>query len=176
MPKLFTDSTIVAIMNAANSQRASFYDLAGLPGPVSRRQSAAFTSKRNNAFVAVDHAEYKAKCDVARDSRSSGVYDIEWNKEPEQNQDGSLSFREQLKAMFTVYPYRDANWIIAILFVIGSISFCINGFFGLLPLVAPSTAFPTEATLVAPVTNAIGATFFVSAGFLTMPAIWNTGN
>lgn len=78
--------------------------------------------------------------------------------------------------MATVYPYRDANWIIAILFVIGSISFTINGFFGLLPLVAPSTAFSTEATLAAPLTNAIGAALFVTAGIFTMPAIWNTAN
>lgn len=164
-------------MNAANSHRTSYYDLVGLPGPISHQQSAAITARRSRAFVAVDHAEYRAKCDLARDSRSSsGVYDIEWDKEHGQDQRDPLRFREQLKVMVTVYPYRDANWIIAILFVVGSISFCINGFFGLLPLVAPSTAFPTEAALAAPVTNAIGATLFVSAGILTMPAIWNTAN
>lgn len=164
-------------MNAANSHRASYYDLGGLPGPTARRQSAAIPVRRSRAFIAVDHAEYRAKCDLDRDSRSSsGVYDIEWDKEHGQDQRGSPRFREQLKVMATVYPYRDANWIIAILFVVGSISFCINGFFGLLPLVAPSTAFLTEATIAAPVTNAIGAAFFVTAGFLTMPAIWNTAN
>ncbi|KAH8777701.1 hypothetical protein F5883DRAFT_409074 [Diaporthe sp. PMI_573] len=164
-------------MNAANSHRASYYDLDALHGPIARRQSSAITVRRSRAFVAVDHAEYRAKCDLARDSRSpSGVYNIEWDKEHEQNQNDSLGSREQLRVMVTVYPYRDANWIIAILFVVGSISFCINGFFGLLPLVAPSTAFPTEATLAAPITNAIGAMFFVTAGILTMPAIWNTAN
>lgn len=164
-------------MNAANSHRASYYDLGGLPGPSTRRQSAAVTVQRRRTFVAIDHAEYRARCDLARVSKSSsGVYDIEWNKELDQNQHVSPGFREQLKVMATVYPYRDANWIIAILFIVGSISFAINGFFGLLPLVAPSTAFPTEATLAAPVTNAIGAALFVTAGFLTMPAIWNTAN
>lgn len=164
-------------MNAANSHRASYYDLGGLPGPTIRRKSAAATVERRRTFVAVDHAEYRARCDVARDSSgSSEVHDIEWDNEREQAQHGSISFRGQLKVMATVYPYRDANWIIAILFVVGSISFSINGFFSLLPLVAPLTAFPTEATLAAPVTNAIGAALFVTAGILTMPAIWNTAN
>lgn len=164
-------------MNAANSHRASYYDLGGLPGPATRRKSAAVTVQRSRTFVAVDHAEYRARCDDARDSRgSSGVYDIEWGKGQEQARHGSTGFREQLRVMATVYPYRDANWIIAILFVVGSISFTINGFFSLLPLVAPLTAFPTEATLAAPLTNAIGAALFVTAGILTMPAIWNTAN
>ncbi|KAJ0104020.1 hypothetical protein J7T55_009684 [Diaporthe amygdali] len=164
-------------MNAANSHRASYFDLGGLPGPNTRRQSATVTVQRRRTFVAVDYAEYRAKCDLVRDSRSSsGVYDIKWEKEQEQDQRGSFDFREQLRVMATVYPYRDANWIIAVFFVVGSISFTINGFFGLLPLVAPSTAFPTEATLAAPVTNAIGAALFVSAGILSLPAIWNTGN
>lgn len=166
-------------MNAANSHRASYFDLGGLPGPTARRQSAAVALERRRTFVAVDHAEYRAKCDLARDSKASeplGVYDIEWNKEHEQDRRSSLGFRVQLTAMATVFPYRDANWIIAVLFVVGSISFTINGFFGLLPLVAPLTAFPTEATIAAPVTNAIGAALFVSAGVLTMPAIWNTAN
>ncbi|KAI7773611.1 hypothetical protein LA080_010238 [Diaporthe eres] len=129
-------------------------------------------------MIANDERHYHwARCNLARVSRSSsGVYDIEWNKELEQNQYGSPGFREQLKVMATVYPYRDANWIIAILFIVGSISFAINGCSGLLPLVAPLTTFPTEATLAAPITNAIGAALFVTAGFLTMPAIWNTAN
>lgn len=164
-------------MNAANSHRASYYDFSGLPGPTTRRKSAAVIAQQSRTFVAVDHAEYRARCDLARDSGgSSGVYDIERDKGHEQTQHDSIGFREQLRVMATVYPYRDANWIIAILFVVGSISFTINGFFGLLPLVAPLTAFPTEATIAAPVTNAIGATLFVTAGFLTMPAIWNTAN
>lgn len=161
-------------MNAANANRASYYDLGGLSGAAARRQSVAVTVQRRRTFVAIDHADYKAKCDLDRDSTSSsGVFDIEWGKQDEGNQHG---FGEQLKAMATVYPYRDANWIISILFVVGSISFTINGFFSLLPLVAPSTAFPTEATLAAPVTNAIGAAMFVTAGILSMPAIWNTAN
>lgn len=164
-------------MNAANSHRASYFDLGSLPSSTAHRQSAAITVERRRTFVAVDHAEYRARCDLARDSKSpAGIYDIEWNKEHGQTQHGPVGVREQLKVMASVYPYRDANWIIAILFVIGSISFTINGFFGLLPLVAPLTAFPTEATLAAPVTNAIGATLFVTAGILTMPAIWNTAN
>jgi hypothetical protein len=164
-------------MNAANSHRTSYYDLGGLPGPVSRPKSAPVTARRSRAFVAVDHAEYKAKCDLVREStRSSEVYSIDWEKGSEQDDREPPSFQEQLRVMATVFPYRDANWVISIFFVVGSISFCINGFFGLLPLVAPETAFATEATLGAPITNAIGAAFFVTAGILSLPAIWNTAN
>ncbi|OTA88165.1 hypothetical protein M434DRAFT_50865, partial [Hypoxylon sp. CO27-5] len=79
----------------------------------------------------------------------------------------------QLARMFTIWPYRDANWIVAILFVVGSISFVVNAFFTLLTAFAPSTIFPGEAELAVPLTILFGAVLFLSGGTLGLVAGWN---
>ena len=121
-------------------------------------------------FTPVEHLDYRAKCDLARASIRSFSQDIEKGQvisafDSERQNSGIWA---QILRMFTVYPYKDMTWIVAVLFAVGSLDFTINAFFGLLPLVAPSTTFDTEATVAVPATITIGATMFVTGGFLAV--------
>lgn len=63
--------------------------------------------------------------------------------------------------LFTTFPYWDISWVVAVLFVIGSTVWVINGFFVFLPLVRPETEFGTEVIVGGGVTAFIGATIFI---------------
>lgn len=70
--------------------------------------------------------------------------------------------------MITCYPYWDVSYVVAIIFVIGSIVWCINGFLVWLPLPAPSTEFDGEIAIGGGVTAFIGATLFSIGSILYM--------
>ena len=70
--------------------------------------------------------------------------------------------------MFTDYPYWDISYLVAILFTIGSVVWCINGFFAFLPLVQPESEFPTEILYGGGITAFIGATIFEMGSVLLM--------
>ncbi|CAG8955789.1 hypothetical protein HYFRA_00011658 [Hymenoscyphus fraxineus] len=69
-----------------------------------------------------------------------------------------------LKLMCTKYPVRDMAWATGIFFALGSLLFVINGFFIVLPLVAPNLNFPTEASYGGPVTALAGGILFCFGG------------
>jgi hypothetical protein len=62
--------------------------------------------------------------------------------------------------MCTIFAWWDVSWWIAVLFSVGSAIFVISAFFYWLPLVAPSTEFPGEASIAGGVCAFIGATLF----------------
>lgn len=64
-----------------------------------------------------------------------------------------------LLRMFVRYPVWDISYDVAMLFTIGSVVWCINGFFAWYPLYRPSTLFSGE-DLGAGLTGMIGATIF----------------
>lgn len=70
--------------------------------------------------------------------------------------------------MFTQYPYWDISYLVAILFTIGSVVWCINGFFAYLPLARPDSEFPTEILYGGGITAFIGATIFEMGSVLLM--------
>ena len=49
--------------------------------------------------------------------------------------------------MFTTYPYWDISYLVAIVFTLGSVIWCINGFFAWLPQQDPSTEFAGEVAV-----------------------------
>ncbi|GKT45241.1 uncharacterized protein ColSpa_05422 [Colletotrichum spaethianum] len=65
------------------------------------------------------------------------------------------------------------NWVVAMLFVVGSVVFVINAALGLAPFLDPSLAFPTLATIALPGTILIGATMFMTGGILGVFAAFN---
>jgi len=70
--------------------------------------------------------------------------------------------------MFTQYPYWDISYLVAILFTIGSVVWCMNGFFAFLPLARPDSEFPTEILYAGGITAFIGATIFEMGSVLLM--------
>lgn len=70
--------------------------------------------------------------------------------------------------MFTAYPCYDVSYLVAVIFTLGSVIWCINGFFVFLPLIRPSTEFPTEVVYGGGWTAFIGATIFEIGSILLM--------
>ncbi|KAF3062365.1 hypothetical protein GL218_03402 [Daldinia childiae] len=159
-------------MNASASLRASFYGPDGPlgPPPQSKRYTIAGDVEAlrwRRTLVPVNYADYSSYCRQIKEEVSrESICEVEQTPEPP-------TIRDQIARMFTIWPYRDANWVIAILFVIGSISFGVNALFSLLSVFFPLTVFPGEIELAIPITTLFGALFFVSGGTLTLIAGWN---
>ncbi|KAF1936267.1 hypothetical protein EJ02DRAFT_459686 [Clathrospora elynae] len=126
------------------------------------------TDEKLNSFIAVNHLEHREKCneerftqptlfDVENNYLDSGASFMDWT-------DVTPNFRKRLKTMETVFPYRDPVYLVAILFLLGSIDLVINAFFDLLPRTIPSTAFESEETTAVPATVLIGSILFFAAG------------
>lgn len=71
-------------------------------------------------------------------------------------------------AMCTQFPYWDVSWLVAIVFTLGSVVWCINGSFVFIPLVQPNSEFPTELVYGGGITAFIGATIFEVGSVLLM--------
>lgn len=79
--------------------------------------------------------------------------------------------KETLKGivrMFTTFPVWDVSYLVAVIFTIGSVVWCINAFFVWLPLEAPSTEFPGEIANAGGISAFIGATIFEVGSVLLM--------
>jgi hypothetical protein len=79
--------------------------------------------------------------------------------------------KETLKGiwrMFSTYPYWDVSYLVAIIFTLGSVVWCINAFFVWLPLQDPATEFPGEILNGGGITAFIGATIFEFGSILLM--------
>ncbi|TVY21714.1 hypothetical protein LARI1_G000408 [Lachnellula arida] len=81
------------------------------------------------------------------------------------------TLKEVLKGiwrMFSIYPYWDVSYLVAIVFTLGSVVWCINAFFVWLPLQSPSTEFKDEITSAGGISAFIGATIFEFGSILLM--------
>ena len=70
--------------------------------------------------------------------------------------------------MFSTYPYWDVSYLVAIVFTLGSVVWCINAFFVWLPLQDPATEFNDEINSGGGITAFIGATVFEFGSILLM--------
>lgn len=70
--------------------------------------------------------------------------------------------------MFTVFPFWDISWWIAVIFTLGSVVWCINGFFSFLPYAQPSSEFSTEVYYGGGITAFIGAIIFFETGSILL--------
>lgn len=170
-------------MNATSARRRSIYcfdgpltgSQAGLPlrGPrpisrsVSTDSSTDNDNKRRRTFVPVQYAEYSAQCRAEKDAvYSESIFTVELLPEPP-------GIREQIDRMFTIFPWRDANWVIAIALVVGSILFLVNAILGLAVVLDPASAFPGESELAIPLTGLGGAALFLILSVFSLAASWN---
>lgn len=157
-------------MNASATLRASYVRATRMsmmppPGnnivlnPVADLESRPAISEKLAGFVAVDHLEHRKQCDIER--AKIYVYDkpswLEWDDE-------DTAFSVRLKKMFTIFPYRDPIWLVAVIFTIGSLDLVINAFFDLLPELDEKLQFEGNEKIAIPTTVLIGSIFFFVAG------------
>lgn len=99
----------------------------------------------------------------------------EWKTEREQQDvyeahevprraDDPAAFVDQVSRMFTIFPKRDMNWVVAMAFIVGSVVFSIGGSFQLHGLLSPADVFPGELTFGVPTCTALGALMFLTGG------------
>lgn len=127
-------------------------------------------SERRRVIQTLNYLEYRIRSDIQKESSL--------RKEDEQGHTISAvevapTALSQATRMFTIFPYKDMNYIVTMLFVVGSIAFVINAGFGLFPLLDPRLAFDTLATLAIPATIMLGACMFLTGGFLGVFAAFN---
>jgi hypothetical protein len=177
-------------MNASATIRASYIRQARMDKAPHRRMPSSISEttttslqprpasdEKLKSFTRVDHFEHREKCNTERFAKHP-IYDIEKNADTENGYidntyldstsfmiwDDNSSVRVRLKTMFTVFPYRDPIYLVAIIFVLGSVDLVVNAFFDLLPRTIPATKFETEETVAVPTTVLIGSIFFFVAG------------
>jgi hypothetical protein len=136
----------------------------------------AYDEKLAN-ITPVDHLEYREKCRVERTAPHL-CFDLEkhadinrtyTNQYLNDGDDDDLNYppiRVRLKKLFTTFPYRDPIYLVALIFLFGSIVLVINACFELLPHIFPDTEFETEEPVAVPTTVLIGSIFFFVAGVL----------
>lgn len=144
--------------------------------------AADATLHRRRTFHPVDWPTYKKNCDVERASTIAEVslYDYDsdksggdlglgpWGVEPE-----PIGFGEGLARILTVAPYRDAQWVVSVLFIVGSTAFTASSFFALFALVFPRAVFPGQMDVAFPTCITVGAGIFFVAGNLATVASFN---
>ncbi|KAK2052600.1 hypothetical protein LY76DRAFT_598482 [Colletotrichum caudatum] len=119
----------------------------------------------------LEYIEYNTRCAVERENSLHSPIEKYSLENSTVEVQGSRS--TQASRMFTIYPYKDMNWVVTMLFVLGSIVFLINAALGLLPFIDPALAFPTLATVALPSTILISASMFMTGGILGMFAAFN---
>ena len=127
--------------------------------PVADLESRPAIGEKLAGFVAIDHLEHRKQCDIER----AKIYEydkpswLEWDDE-------DIYFSVRLKKMFTVFPYRDPIWLVAVIFTIGSLDLVINAFLDLLPELDRKLQFEGNEKIAIPTTVLIGSIFFFVAG------------
>jgi hypothetical protein len=179
-------------MNASATIRASYIRQARMsfaappPRPLSIPQTIRDLEPRPASheklkdFKQINHIEYREKCNTERtaphicvdDEKNADTHEIFIDNSHLESQsyfewpEIHVSFTTRLKKMLTIFPVRDPIYLVAIIFLLGSIDLVINAFFDLLPRTNPSTFFETEETVAVPTTVLIGSILFFAAGIL----------
>ncbi|PLB33371.1 uncharacterized protein BDW47DRAFT_114111 [Aspergillus candidus] len=77
-----------------------------------------------------------------------------------------------LLRMVTVFAYWDVSYLVAVIFTLGSVVWCINAFFVWLPLQDPGSTFKNENLTAGGVSAFVGATIFeIGSFFLILEAV-----
>jgi hypothetical protein len=75
---------------------------------------------------------------------------------------------DRLWRMATRFPIRDTSWMVGFSFTIGSAIFVVNGFFLVLPLVAPGTNFVGETPYATSASSMLGGVIFLIGGWASI--------
>lgn len=176
-------------MNAAVAYRASLYGLdqpLGLPPGARRRNNDDLDLKtalaleqgriaRRQSFIPVNWVQYKNHCAEQATSKAESIFDVEWEEEPEPH-----SVTEQASRMFTIFPYRDAVWVVKIFLTLGGLQMALAATFAVVVAqrqargekVSPQTVgFDINAAVI--LTTDLGLILLLVGGTLGLVAILN---
>jgi len=184
-------------MNASASIRASYIRQARMsiiPGtnfPTSLAETSivaleprAASDEKLKSFEKLDYAVHLEKTQQERDAEPQ-VFDVEKLSEASQayaeacpiNWNENKSIRVRLRTMFTVFPVRDPIYLVAVIFLLGSIDLVANAFFDLLPRLMPEEPKNEITEMIAvPTTVLIGSIFFFVAGIFDTIGALNADN
>lgn len=126
-------------MNAAVAYRASLYGLdqpLGLPPGARRRNNGDLEGRsplaiqqeqiaRRQSFIPVNWVQYKNHCAEEASTKAESIFDVVWEQEPEVH-----SVTQQASRMFTIFPYRDAVWVVKIFLTLGGTLMALAATFG----------------------------------------------
>ncbi|KAH9903606.1 hypothetical protein F4778DRAFT_91442 [Xylariomycetidae sp. FL2044] len=179
-------------MNAATTFRATLYGLDGpggvVPRPLARNVAntsspgddvdveSATTTKRSRDFVPVDWIEYKSHCAEQAAQHDGNIWHVEWDDVNAAHKDLD-AISQQAWRIFTIYPYRDAIWVVKLLLTLGGSLMAISATLGFFTeVVAPAAAAAGNHPAIFSATVATsGAGLFVLllAGSLALIATLN---
>ncbi|KJZ75522.1 hypothetical protein HIM_04985 [Hirsutella minnesotensis 3608] len=130
------------------------------------------TVLRQKPFEPVDWPSFKQDCEHQRaPSAIIDIYELTLpGDEPELQQ---VALLEGLRRICTIYPYKDLQWVVAMLFFVSSLIFAIRSFFILVPTVLVKTALDDGIKVGFPVITAIGASVLLISNNLTVLAAFN---
>jgi hypothetical protein len=95
-------------------------------------------------FKPINYAEYQEKHEQERFKQASKKTGRVSSYREYDKEQPSITCREKLRRMFTVFPYRDPTYLVAILYVVGSFILLISALFDLIPRTVPQTAFTED--------------------------------
>ncbi|POS71909.1 integral membrane protein [Diaporthe helianthi] len=145
-------------MNAASVYRASLY---GLDQPL--------------GMPPVNWVQYKHECAQEATTKPESIFDVEWEQEPE-----VTTVTEQALRLITIFPYRDAVWVVKIFLTLGGTLMAFAATFTVETVqrqargqnVSPQTVgFDINAAIM--VTTHLGLTLLLISGTLGLIAILN---
>jgi hypothetical protein len=142
-----------------------------IPATIHDLEPRPAQSEKLASLNVINHIEYRQQCHSERHAAHIH-FDLEKNADTDQAYidhrylDSEPPFKIRLKKVFTTFPYRDPIYLVALIFLLGSVDLVINAFSDLLPRTIPSTAFETEETVAVPTTVLIGSILFFAAGIL----------
>ncbi|KAF2473719.1 uncharacterized protein BDR25DRAFT_392195 [Lindgomyces ingoldianus] len=170
-------------MNASATIRASYVrasimntrpvQLSSMPRIQELESRPAHNHKLAN-FQPVNHLQHREECERERQEAEAPppYFPDDGQSYPSNSfmdfddEEASSDFGIRLRKMYTIFPYRDPIYLVAVAFALGSVDLVINAFFDLLPRTIPETSFETEETIAVPTTVLIGSTLFLIAGIL----------
>ncbi|KAF2679765.1 hypothetical protein K458DRAFT_374581 [Lentithecium fluviatile CBS 122367] len=166
--------------------RASILPTQPTPFPHARGhtlQARPANHEKLRNFSPVDHLQHRQECEKERfhvhiHSRShhSHPYTDAENAPPSPSSSLNKSFMHfddddsnesrpsRLKKALTTFPLRDPIYLVALIFLLGSLDLVINASFDLLPALFPSLSFANDEAVAIPTTVLIGSIFFFVAG------------
>ncbi|KAH7072899.1 hypothetical protein BKA63DRAFT_53292 [Paraphoma chrysanthemicola] len=165
-------------MNASASIRASYIHQARktFAAPALLQPSSTLNGtepppydEKSQDIKQVNHIEYREVCNTERIAPNI-CFDVEKNADTTHAyidttwMQSRPTFRQRITKMRTIVPYRDPIYLVAIVFLLGSIDLVIDAFFDLLPRINPGSAFETRETIAIPTTVLLGSILFFAAG------------
>jgi hypothetical protein len=166
-------------MNASATIRASYVHASrmnirpnqfGAMRPTKELDTRPAQEHKLSNFKPVDFVQHREKCEKERtkvtvSEMEKGFIDNQYMDTVSfMDFDYDETMRQKIRKMYTVFPYRDPIYLVAVVFAIGSLDLVINSFLDLIPRALPETRFEGEEEIAVPTTVLIGSILFFAAG------------